>query len=242
MGLLAHPPLSRIDPLLSGAKADTCGGPQFEFIPASTVPAPTSTSVTASQLAPAGPEDFSFPSLAAEQDRASPPQRSSAPDHAATRLQIIENIRLSQSAMYSMPDPDVSHAQSTPSDSAPEPVAAEGCSVDLSTRLTTASTVSSTCFTHSTLSQDMTTLVSSISGPKAGDTLDSVCAGDDQGPKQHVHSTGSSTKTFSGQPPSASSWPLPRSVELEDLPRLRYLSACIKEAMRMLPVVSVMGR
>ncbi|GFH19139.1 uncharacterized protein HaLaN_16041 [Haematococcus lacustris] len=39
-----------------------------------------------------------------------------------------------------------------------------------------------------------------------------------------------------------SCWPLPRSVELDDLPRLKYLNACIKEAMRMLPVVSVMGR
>lgn len=33
-----------------------------------------------------------------------------------------------------------------------------------------------------------------------------------------------------------------RPVCLEDLPRLQYLTACVKEAMRMFPVVSVMSR
>jgi len=36
--------------------------------------------------------------------------------------------------------------------------------------------------------------------------------------------------------------PPPRELELDDLKRLPFLSACAKEAMRMLPVVSVMGR
>jgi cytochrome P450 len=36
--------------------------------------------------------------------------------------------------------------------------------------------------------------------------------------------------------------PPPRELELDDLKRLPFLSACTKEAMRMLPVVSVMGR
>eukprot|EP00983_Pelagomonas_calceolata_P046338 1140115-Pelagomonas_calceolata.AAC.1 len=33
-----------------------------------------------------------------------------------------------------------------------------------------------------------------------------------------------------------------RPLALDDLPRLKYLTACIKESMRMLPVVSIMGR
>jgi cytochrome P450 len=36
--------------------------------------------------------------------------------------------------------------------------------------------------------------------------------------------------------------PPPRELELEDLKRLPFLTAATKEAMRMLPVVSIMGR
>ena len=36
--------------------------------------------------------------------------------------------------------------------------------------------------------------------------------------------------------------PQPRSLELEDLRRLPFITACIKEALRMVPVVSIMGR
>ena len=36
--------------------------------------------------------------------------------------------------------------------------------------------------------------------------------------------------------------PPPRELQWEDLKALPYLTACAKEAMRMLPVVSVMGR
>jgi cytochrome P450 len=36
--------------------------------------------------------------------------------------------------------------------------------------------------------------------------------------------------------------PPPRELELDDLKKLPYLAACTKEAMRMFPVVSLMGR
>ncbi len=36
--------------------------------------------------------------------------------------------------------------------------------------------------------------------------------------------------------------PNPRPVELDDIRKLKYLTACTKEAMRMYPVVSIMGR
>lgn len=36
--------------------------------------------------------------------------------------------------------------------------------------------------------------------------------------------------------------PMPRELELDDLKRIPYMAAVTKEAMRMLPVVSIMGR
>lgn len=45
-----------------------------------------------------------------------------------------------------------------------------------------------------------------------------------------------------GSGSGVASWPLPRQLGMEDLQRLPYLTATIKEAMRVLPVVSVMSR
>lgn len=36
--------------------------------------------------------------------------------------------------------------------------------------------------------------------------------------------------------------PAPRELTLDDLKKMPFLTACTKEAMRMLPVVSIMGR
>lgn len=42
--------------------------------------------------------------------------------------------------------------------------------------------------------------------------------------------------------PASPSWPLPRLLQADEVPHLRYLVAVVKEAMRMLPVVSVMSK
>jgi hypothetical protein len=150
----------------------------------------------------------------------------------------------------------------------------------LSSRPTGTSTVSSTCFTSSGGSGDVSVVVG-LGHTKTGDSLPAAnkpplleeqgndrsqapdnraAVGDGASATGHVahglqtigpskggtnatHSVLEQTPTSgpAAAPPS-SCWPLPRSVELDDLPRLRYLSACIKEAMRMLPVVSVMSR
>ncbi|KAL6749937.1 cytochrome P450 [Haematococcus lacustris] len=41
---------------------------------------------------------------------------------------------------------------------------------------------------------------------------------------------------------SGAAWLPPRSIDLDDLPRMRYLNAVIKESMRVLPVVTLIGK